>query len=381
MVECTKCGYRNPEDAQFCGNPTGCRAFLEFVGKKVGTLPGGVSLSISQVNVTVEPGKEAICQVRLRNLSQIVEGYKFSVIPAWATIEPETISLFPDHEAEATVHFRPPRSSGLAAGAVPFAVTAESRTSSSISAIQSGSVDVGPFREMSVQLSPRTSHGTTTGVHRVAVENRGNVPLRVTLEPSDPDELLAFEVSPSFLVIEASKTGFAEVDVHPRSALKEATAQARPFQVRVQPDGASPAPAAAEALMIPEPVAPERKTPKRWWLPLLAASSIAAVVAAAILFLPGRLGRSAATPNSPAYLAANVKLSATTQTFYVTNFHPGDSSAAFIPVFSVGPGDLKVDHVAVDGVGFGLTANHCSGKPIPPGGGTQTGKCEITVAW
>ena len=40
MIECAKCGHRNPDGTEFCQN---CGTFLGYEGKKLESLPGSVS--------------------------------------------------------------------------------------------------------------------------------------------------------------------------------------------------------------------------------------------------------------------------------------------------------------------------------------------------
>ena len=61
--------------------------------------------------------------VRPRDLD--VDQFAFEVLgdaAAWSTVEPSSVSLFPDAEETVQVRFRPPRTADLTAGPVPFAV-------------------------------------------------------------------------------------------------------------------------------------------------------------------------------------------------------------------------------------------------------------------
>jgi hypothetical protein len=286
MMECTRCGSRNPDGAEFCANPA-CRAYLGFDGKRVATLPGGVTLQISVSSLRVDPGKEVVAELRIRNRSDVVDGYALSAVPGWVTVEPQTVSLFPDKEQTVLVRFRPPREPGTPAGQTSFTLTAVSKSSPAVSAQQSGAVEVGIYGEMAVQMTPQISHAKPTATHRVAVENRGNTPLQVALEGTDPEEALSFEIDPSILRVEPGKTELAQMQVQARQAPAKGPAQQHGFHLAVRPDVGSVAPATVDGYTVVEPIAHQRRAP---WFVLLA--PIAALLLVATLQLPRLLASS-----------------------------------------------------------------------------------------
>src|SRR5262249_57608633 len=48
-----------------------------------------------------------------------------------------------------------------------------------------GRIDVAPFYELAAELVPTSSSGRRLTRHRVTLDNRGNAPLRIALNPAD----------------------------------------------------------------------------------------------------------------------------------------------------------------------------------------------------
>jgi hypothetical protein len=132
----------------------------------------GATVTLSAPIVAVEPGGEAALELRVRNTGNVVDEFSMTVLGAaesWAVVEPPTISLFPGAEQVARVVFRPPRSSSIAAGPLPFGVHARSREDAAGSTVEEGTLEVGAFSEPFAELAPRTSRGSRGATHDLAV--------------------------------------------------------------------------------------------------------------------------------------------------------------------------------------------------------------------
>src|SRR5438445_10509127 len=104
-----------------------------------------VSITISANKLSVVPGAEATCEVKLRNAGTIVDEFSATVLGdagAWATVEPPKVSLFPGAEGSTCIRFRPPRKPQTKAGPVPFAVRVQSREDPVGSAAEEGTLEV-----------------------------------------------------------------------------------------------------------------------------------------------------------------------------------------------------------------------------------------------
>ena len=186
--------------------------------------------------VTVEPGAEATVDVRVRNTGRVVDQISLEVLgdaATWAAVEPPTISLFPGAEGTATIRFEPPRAATVPAGDRPFGMRVVSREDPESAAVEEGTVSVAPFREASAELVPRSSRGSRSATHELAIDNNGNVPIEVFVRGTDPDAALTFRSRPPGLLIAPGRAGFVRVRVTARSLFLSGPPRPRPFQLHV----------------------------------------------------------------------------------------------------------------------------------------------------
>lgn len=258
MIECAKCGHRNPDGTEFCQN---CGTFLGYEGKKLESLPGSVLVTLTPSMVTVAPGSQAAAEVRVRNKSNIVDQYEIQVTgePAsWTVAEPGMLSLFPDKEAVATIRFRPPRSAEVSAGRKPFAIKVQSKASPVISARQEGVIEIAAVQEAGLAITPHTARGGESATYRLLLQNKGNAPLQLTLDASDPDELLMFEFDRPTLTLGRGEAANIQLVVRPRATFYDGPPQPHAFKVQLSSDGV--APVSADATLLQEAIArPVRK--------------------------------------------------------------------------------------------------------------------------
>ncbi|MGH9148917.1 MAG: hypothetical protein ACRD0F_01075 [Acidimicrobiales bacterium] len=233
---------------------------------------------MSPVSVTVQPGAQAACSVRIRNAGTVVDEYRVDVLgeaAPWARAEPPSLSLFPGAEGEIRVTFQPPRDSSIPAGSVPFAVKVMSREDRSASVVEEGTVEVAPFVELSAELLPRTSRGSRRGTHELAVDNRGNVAVPATVSAADPDGQLTFAIDPPSVSSEPGTATFVKVVARPRQRFLKGPAKTRAFVVVVQPREAPPV--QVQGSMLQEALLPP-------WLPAALVALVVAAVALSVLW-------------------------------------------------------------------------------------------------
>ena len=90
------------------------------------------------------------------------------------------------------------------------------------------------------ELVPRTSRGSRSGSHELAVDNRGNSRLSAEIEALDADQQLKFDVNPPAVVVEPGMAGFAKVKVSPAKRFWRGQPKTKPFQLFVKPEGGAP---------------------------------------------------------------------------------------------------------------------------------------------
>jgi hypothetical protein len=237
----------------------------------------GATATLRESSLAVEPGGQAQTEIRVRNDGAVVDQFTIDVVgdaAGWATVEPASLSLFPGAEETAKVTFRPPRASTTPPGAMPFGIRVRSKEDPAGSSVEEGALEIGSYLEPFAELVPRTSRGSRSGSHEIAIDNRGNARLNADLSASDPDQLLAFDIEPPGVVVDPGTAGFAKVRVKPTQTFFRGPNKSRAFSLQVQPAGSPPL--VLDGSMLQEAILPP------WFMK--AAIALVALLVALILF-------------------------------------------------------------------------------------------------
>jgi hypothetical protein len=241
----------------------------------------GASVTLVTPAIAVEPGQSVSVAVKVRNTGTVVDEFALDVLgdaAGWATVTPPSLNLFPGAEGDAQAVFAPPRAATTPAGLVPFGLRVRSREDPAGSAVEEGSVTVGVFADPHAELVPRTSRGSGSGSHDLAVDNRGNARLNAVVEASDADRQLKFDVNPPSVVVDPGMAGFSKVKVSPVKRFWRGQPKTRPFQLFVTPEGGLPI--TLDGTMLQESVLPP------WFLKaLIAVIALIVLLVFAWLFL------------------------------------------------------------------------------------------------
>jgi hypothetical protein len=305
-IRCPNCGTLSNEGVDFC--PV-CDTFLPWTEVAAQQVPtAAIELAVPVTHLDVEPGGEASLELKVRNTGRNVDRVDFDVVGAtdgWTVVEPGSISLLPGAGAVARLVVRPPRDASVPAGQHLLELHARSAIDATLDVEQRISVDVAPFDDVRIRMTPPTSRGTTSALHRVVVENTGNHPVTVTLDGRDRDGAgdVAVSIEPSVIELPGGDTVAATATVTPGRRLVDGPAIPRPFVIVAHADGvettldgvmlqepvppAPPAPAPpAPPVAAPVPTAPVPRRRRRWPLVLLVLAAIAGLVGAAVALVP-----------------------------------------------------------------------------------------------
>lgn len=199
---------------------------------------------LDSARVELSPGTEAVVPLQIRNTGDVVEGYRIEVLgapAAWTTVEPAVIEgLYPGTTTTATVRFAPPRSAAVPAGQLDFGIRVVPFEHVDEAVTPEGVVEVLPFLDTTAELLPRTSHGRGSSVHRVALDNRGNVPVTVSLTAADDTGALAFRVRPQIVAVAPGTVEFSDVRVVPEKRLWRGPDVTMPFTVTAAAENTTP---------------------------------------------------------------------------------------------------------------------------------------------
>jgi len=240
-----------------------------------------VLATIEPTELQVDPGAEASLVVRVRNRGTIVDRFDIAVVgptTGWASVDPPSLRLFPDKEGEARVTFRPLRAPSPASDTYPFGVAVRAASDANASTVEEGHVAVAPFVQLTTEIVPQTSRGSRSGTHDVTVHNVGNSVAQIAVKASDPDRLLAFEVSPERAGLKPDGTATIRTRVKPKETFFFGAAKRVPFSVQVDEPTAG-------SYQIPATIEQHAIIPG--WVKPVAALAVAAVVA--LLVLPKML--------------------------------------------------------------------------------------------
>jgi hypothetical protein len=250
--------------------------------------------------IAVVPGEEAVCAVRLENTGMVVDRIVLDVLgdaAEWAQVEPGAVNLLPGATERVHVTFRPPRAATLEPGEVPFGLRAMSTEDPEGSSIEEGLVWVKEFSDLGAQLVPKSSTGRRKAKFRLVVENRGNRPEPVRVEPFDPEAKLNFKTRPSVFVAEPGTATFVRLKTVPRKTFFRGPNRTLPFEVSALPDQGEPAHDAGVML--------EKQTLPEWLFPVLGIAVLACGLLLALWFAVLRpVVHSAATASDSANNAA-----------------------------------------------------------------------------
>ncbi len=206
-------------------------------------------LRLDATSVSVQPGGQARVGVTVTSTSDIVEGYRLSVLGAqpsqWAEVVPPTVNVFPGEEATASVVFSPPTGTGAASGVFPFAVKATSTESADASTVAEGTVELGGVSGLQAKIIPVTSTGRWRGRHVIRLDNWGNAPARLRLVATDQDATLGFYVSPDVVELPIGGHASVRLSARARRPFLRGSGVRHAFQVVGEPLTATSGPAPA----------------------------------------------------------------------------------------------------------------------------------------
>ena len=240
-----------------------------------------VTATLTLSELMIEAGDERACEVVVRNTGDVVDQLTVDVVGAtagWATAVPDTVNLMPGDEQTVQVFFAPPRSAEVPCGVVPFAVRVRSREDPDGTTVQEGTVEIAPFTELTAQLVPPKRRGSYQARFRLAVENRGNVPVRCQAYGYHPDEQDVLDVKLAYTEFEATPgtTTTVKLRTVPARRFLRGEPVLHPFVVEVHGE-AEPEPVLVDGVMIQQATVPP-------WLLKALLIAVVALVALVVLW-------------------------------------------------------------------------------------------------
>jgi hypothetical protein len=239
----------------------------------------GATTSLASRQLSVTPGGSTDASVQVRNNGTLVDQFTVDVVgdaKDWTEIEPRIINLMPGAEGTVRVKFAPPRTSAVPAGFVPFGVRVLSREEPQGSVVEEGSIQVEPFTDLKVELTPKTSKCRSKARHEVIVDNSGNFPMPVELVANDPDEALKLSLDYSTLTVQPGTSAFLKLTAKPHDRFLKGAERRHPFAVTALAGDVPPT--TVQGTVVQQQLFP------KWLLPALIALLALAIVAVTLWF-------------------------------------------------------------------------------------------------
>jgi len=234
----------------------------------------GATTSMASRQLSATPGESVEAAVLVRNNGTLVDQFSVDIVGdarEWTEVVPRVLNLMPGKDGQITVTFSPPRDSSVLAGPLPFGVRVLSREEPAGSSVEEGVLEVAPFTNLQVELSPTTSRCRGKAVHDVVVDNSGNHPVGVEVVTNDQEEQLRLTLNHSSLLVEPGTSAFLRLKAKPYDRFLRGPDRRHPFQVTAL-SGELP-PTTVEGTVVQQQLLP------RWLLP----AAIAAVALAGVL--------------------------------------------------------------------------------------------------
>jgi len=219
--------------------------------------PMGAAAYLEGKALAVTPGQETATSLRVRNTGQVVDQFAFKILgdgAPWISVEPPFLSLFPGAEGVVTITFRPPKSAEIPSGPLPFGIRVDSKEDPAGDFVEEGTIEVAAYIDIVAELAPRTSRGSRSATHDLAVDNRGNLRLNAQITATDPDKALDFDIDPPGVLADPGTAALSKIKVRPRKRFWRGTPRTHQFRVEVLSPGATPV--GVDGAMLQEQVLP-----------------------------------------------------------------------------------------------------------------------------
>ncbi len=162
------------------------------------------SVVLADASLEVVPGETLTVRAVVTNTGNVVDAIALDVVglpEGWARVEPPEVRLLPGRKRDVDLVVSPPRASATSTGLSVLGLRATCREDPSGGCVEEAVLEVLPFVDVDAELVPRsrTARSRRRASFVVAIDNRGNAPLTVTLDAYDPDQDLVLAVGQSQL--------------------------------------------------------------------------------------------------------------------------------------------------------------------------------------
>jgi hypothetical protein len=234
-----------------------------------------ITTSLEPAITTSLPGTTVALALRLHNAeftAQVVTLTPTGALADYTVVEPASFELGPDESIDVSYIVTLPMSLAPGRHASVISVSAGETEVATAEAI----VEVGLMAAHAALIGPPRSKSSSNGRHRITVENRGNVPLEVTVVAMTDDPTIELQPEMSHLAVEAGTSTFVDITAIPNEKFWNGPPVEHGFMVAtIGSDGQS---------FDLHGTFEQRPRLRPWWGPALAGAALALLIGTILWF-------------------------------------------------------------------------------------------------
>jgi hypothetical protein len=213
---------------------------------------GPIRVGVSPGVVPIVPGAESAVAIEVANDDNIIRSVQVNILgldPAWVTLPPAGVALFPGETATIDLRCRLPLE--FPSGARRAAIEVRDSIGDLVPAIVEFDLLVEPVEQLQLRVEPTNINAGRRGTFTATITNHGNSPVEAVVRAADPELLVVTTFVPAIVPVLPNAVGVARAEVRGK----------RPWfgppAVRLLTVGVAPQPAGAPLV---DPLAPENAT-------------------------------------------------------------------------------------------------------------------------
>jgi hypothetical protein len=234
-----------------------------------------ISTSLEPAITTSMPGLAVPLALRLHNAEfteQVVTVSPTGALAAYTVVEPSSFELGPDESVDVAYAVTLPTS--LAPGRYTSVISVSAGEVEVATA--EAAVEVSVVAAHAALIGPPRSKSASNGRHRITIQNRGNVPVDVTVVAMTDDPTIALQPEMSHLSVEAGASTFVDITAIPSEKFWNGPPVEHGFMVAtIGSDGLS---------FDLHGVFEQRPRLRSWWGPALAGAAVALLIGTILWF-------------------------------------------------------------------------------------------------
>ena len=195
-------------------------------------MAGTLQLTGLPQRIDSAPGARQSITLTLRNTSEIVDQFSVALTGVegeWATVQPDSVTLFPGTAGQVELVAHPPEGIATTAGSYPIGVSVIPVSAPEARATFDSVLTVAKVGQLGMEVRPTRVEGRAA-TFRLAWQNGANAEAQVELDVRDAEEGLRVRIDPEgAVVVPAGDERHVEIRVRPER--RETIGEPHPYQI------------------------------------------------------------------------------------------------------------------------------------------------------